>query len=206
MKKTTNPANGRWLGFLHSAFLRIIKAGSSGSTGEEELTHLNVTVTNPDVHEKHVSEIALVAASGAMISRIKHHGRVKVARPDDIIHIGDTLLVVGPPEELDNLRCHLGKTSRDDLCARKYQLVIRRAIATRIAAWGERLGSFRYLDSRGVKVTRITRNGHGMIATPDQRLLPGDILLLIGHKDRVGKAIKRIGRAATEPSAERNMP
>jgi len=206
MRDTINPMSWRWLNFLRGVFRGAVKAKPPSEGSDEELAHLNVIVTNPEVHEKRIREIYLVAASGAVISRIKHRGRVKMARPDDQVYLGDILLVVGPLEELDNLRCHLGKTSRDDLCSRKYHLVIRRAVAAKIAAWGERLGSFRYLDSRGVKVTRITRNGHDLIANPDQRILPGDTLLLIGHRDRVGEAIKRIGYAAPESQTERRKP
>ncbi len=160
-----------------------------------KLSHLNLIITNPNLEGQRLDKLPVFNAHGVVVSRIKHEGRVNLAKPEDILHLGDTLLAIGPDEELEELRLLVGQISREDLRAIKSHLVMRRVIVTKKAVLGKRLEELNFLDSCEVTVTRVTRAEVELSATPGRRIEFGDMLILVGREDDIFRAAGLLGNS-----------
>ncbi len=163
----------------------------------EKLANVTLVVTNENFDGHRLTEIPGLAGLGVVISRIKHHGadQVHLAKPDEIIHTGDTLHAVGPALGLEKLRLMIGQLSRVDLRSVKSHLVMRRVIVTKKAILGKTLAELDFLDEHEVTVTRITRAEIDLSATPEQRLQFGDMLVLVGSESDIASVSTFLGNS-----------
>jgi putative transport protein len=160
-----------------------------------KLAHLNLLVTNTNLEGKRLDELPVFDSFGVVISRIKHGGRVDLAKPEDVIHLGDTLLAVGPAEELEEFRLLVGQVSREDLRAVKNHLMMRRVIVTKKAILGKTLSELKCLETFEVVITRVTRAEVELSATPDRRLQFGDMVVLVGREEDIEKVSASFGNS-----------
>ena len=155
---------------------------------------MNVLVTNTSIEGMRLDELPIFKSFGIVVSRIKHQGRVELAKPDDIVHVGDTLLAIGPAEELEEFRIRVGLVSRQDLRAVRSRLVMRRIVVTKFSILGKRIGELKFLNSDKVVVTRVKRANIEFVAAPETRLLIGDTLLVVGWEENIANVSPYLGR------------
>lgn len=163
-----------------------------------KLSGLNIIVTNANLEGKRLDELPVFNAFGVVVSRLKHDGRVDVAKPEDILHVGDTMLAIGPEEELEELRLLVGQVSREDLRAVKSHLVMRRVIVTKKAVLGKKLDELNFIESYEVNVTRVTRAEVELSATPERRIQFGDMLVLVGREEDIAKVSTLLGNSVKQ--------
>jgi len=160
-----------------------------------KLAHLNLVVTNPNLEGRRLDQLPVLKMTGVVVSRIKHQGQVELAKPEDVLHLGDTLLAVGPGEELEELRMLVGQVSSEDLRAGVSHLVMRRVIVTKKAVLGKKLEELNFLESYGVTVTRVTRAEVELSATPERRVQFGDMVVIVGREEDITKVSGLLGNS-----------
>jgi len=163
-----------------------------------KLSGLNLVVTNANLEGKRLDQLPVFNSYGVVVSRLKHDGRVDVAKPEDILHVGDTMLAIGPESELEELRLLVGQVSREDLRSVKSNLVMRRVVVTKKAVLGKKLEDLNFIESYEVNVTRVTRAEVELSATPERRIQFGDMLVLVGREEDIAKVAALLGNSVKQ--------
>ena len=160
-----------------------------------KLSRLNLLVTNANLEGMRLDKLPLLDSLEVVISRIQHDGEVNLARPEHVIHLGDTLLAVGPADKLDELRVIVGEVSPVDLRKLKSNLVLRQVVVTKKAILGRALDDLGFLESAEITVTRVSRAEVELSATPGRRLQFGDVLTLVGSEEDIAVAARELGNS-----------
>lgn len=160
-----------------------------------KLSRLNLLVTNANLEGMRLDKLPLLDSLEVVISRIQHDGEVNLARPELVIHLGDTLLAVGPADKLDELRVIVGEVSPVDLRKVKSNLVLRQVVVTKRAILGRALDDLGFLESAEITVTRVSRAEVELSATPGRRLQFGDVLTLVGSEEDIAAAARELGNS-----------
>lgn len=163
-----------------------------------KLSRMNLRVTNANLEGRRLDQLPVFDALGVVISRIQHDGVVRVAQPDDLIHLDDTVLAVGPPAKLEELRMIVGTVSEVDLHAVESSLVVRRVIVTKKAILGRQIQELPFLEDNEVTVTRLTRAEVEISATPGQRLQFGDMLMIVGSEAAIARVSRELGNSVKQ--------
>jgi len=163
-----------------------------------KLSRMNILVTNANLDGRRLDQIPVFQSLRVVVSRIQHDRVVRIAKPDDIVHCGDTLLAVGPQSQLEELRIIVGEQSDVDLQAVESNLVVRRVIVTKKAILGRQIQELDFLEDNDVTVTRLTRAEVEISATPEQRIQFGDMLVIVGSEEAIGRVSKSLGNSVKQ--------
>jgi putative transport protein len=141
-------------------------------------------VTNPNCAGKQVREVNPHRMTLANISRIKHGDQVFAASPGRILYLGDVVMVVGTPEELDKMQFILGEETHErmDVNADVLSLDVE---VTAGSLTGRRLAEMRVWERYTVVITRIRRQGLEIAPTGNVTLEMGDNIRVVGDKEAV---------------------
>lgn len=173
----------------------VLEAGGSRPA---KLSRVNLLITNRNLDGRRIDEIPILESLGVVISRIHRGGVISLGRPEEVIRTGDTILAVGPPDKLDELRIIVGEPGTIDLRTMESHLVMRRVIVTKKAILGKSLGELEVFERNEVTVTRVTRAEIELSATPDRRLQFGDMLVIVGREDDITKVATFVGNSVKQ--------
>ncbi len=112
-----------------------------------------------------------------------------------MLEMGDVLLAVGSPPDLERLRLLIGGESRLDLKALPGQLVVSRILVTHREAIGRSIAELQLRSRYGVTVTRVNRAGLEFVPNPAVHLQFGDKLTVVGEPDDNGRAAAFLGNS-----------
>ena len=176
-----------------------IRAGNS----QDEADHTFVagfSVENPGINGLTIREVASAAKGHFVISRLWRDGSVTIPAGDTVLHSGDKLLVVANDDELPELRILFGRQEdRDynaddiDWNALDSNVVSRHVVVTRPEINGKRLGSLRLHNSYDINISRVSRAGVRLLATPGLVLQLGDRLTIVGEQKAIDAVSKLLG-------------
>lgn len=176
-----------------------IRAGNS----QDEADHTFVagfSVENPGINGLTIREVASAAKGHFVISRLWRDGSVTIPAGDTVLHSGDKLLVVANDDELPELRILFGRQEdRDynsddiDWNALDSNVVSRHVVVTRPEINGKRLGSLRLRNSYDINISRVSRAGVRLLATPGLVLQLGDRLTIVGEQKAIDAVSKLLG-------------
>lgn len=127
------------------------------------------------------------------MSYLLRDGEMRLARPDDDLHIGDQVLVVGNPNDVDKAVKHLGHRSRKRLTDDRNTVDFRRFLVSNPLLVGRRLGDIDVRGRTSGKVTRVRRGDLDMLANDDIILQPGDRVLVVVPANRLSDAADLFG-------------
>lgn len=187
--------------FVRKLFVRAsdIRSGSS----QEEADHTFVagfSIENPGIDGLSIREVGKAAKGHFVISRLWRDGTVTIPAGDTVLHTGDRLLVVTTDNELPELRILFGhQEDRDynaediDWNALDSDVVSRHVVVTRPEINGKRLGSLRLRNSYDINISRVTRAGVRLLATPGLILQLGDRLTIVGEQKAIDAVSKLLG-------------
>ncbi len=166
-------------------------------------------VQNPGIFDKSVKEVAELTHTKFVISRLWRNKRVSIPTSEMLLHEGDRLLVVTTEKDAHTLVALFGKMEEKDWNkedidwnAIDSQLVSRHIVITRPEINGKRLGALRLRNSYGINISRVTRSGVQLLATPRLILQMGDRLTVVGED----KAIENIEKLLGNTSKTLNEP
>ena len=185
-----------------------------------KLTRANLRVTNPNLDGKAIREIPLlsgaagseerdgVPSSGIVVSRVLHngHGTVTIPKPETAVRLGDTLLAVGTPTELDQLRLIVGQESEHDLRELPSKITTRRVLVTRGGALGKTLAELDFVHRFGAQVTRVSRADVEFTPTQGYALQYGDTVVVVGSEGAIADVSTELGNSTKAMSHPQMVP
>jgi len=173
---------------------------------EEDTDHTFIAayrVRNEGVIGKTISDLARISPRHFVISRLWRNGKVTIPSAQTVLMENDRVLVVMAEEsDAETMLVLFGKQEKTDWNkedinwnAIDSQLVSQAILVTRPEINGKRLHSLHLQRHYGVNVSRVNRNGLQLLATPDLRVLMGDRLIVVGHKEAIQQVEKELGNA-----------
>lgn len=170
-------------------------------------THIDAfRVMNPALFGKTVKEAAsLVGNVHFVISRLWREGKVSIPTSDLTLQDGDRVLVATTVKDLPVLTMLFGEHENEDWNndeidwnAIDSKLVSRHVVVSRPELNGKKLGSLRLRNSYGINISRVSRSGVTLLATPGLVLQLGDRLTVVGEEKSIENVAKVLGnRSAT---------
>lgn len=184
----------------------LIPTGAPLSTPREDADTTFIAefrICNPAVYNMTVKEISRLTKTRFVISRLWRDNEVIIPDSRTVLRKDDTLLVITTPDESPRLKILFGKQeARDwnkegiDWNAIDSDLISRRIIVSRPFINGKRLGSLRLRNQYHINISRVTRSGLHLLATPDLILQLGDTLTVVGSADDIEKVEQILGNTA----------
>ena len=160
-------------------------------------------VQNPGIYGKSVKEVAELIHTKFVISRLWREKKVSIPTSEMLLKEGDRLLVVTTEKDAPKLTALFGEMeakdwNKEDIDwnAIDSQLVSRHIVITRPEINGKRLGSLRLRNSYGINISRVTRNGVRLLATPKLILQMGDRLTVVGEEKAIENIEKLLGNTS----------
>ena len=155
----------------------------------------NIVVTNRNLDGLLLKDLPGIDGADVTISRVLTGETLSVAMPDTRLHLGDTILAVGLPQALEELRLIVGELSREDLRAMPGPVSSERILVTKKDVIAKTLGELRLNQWSGVTVTRIARNGVELIPNEELALQIGDQLTVVGGDDDLARTRTLLGNS-----------
>lgn len=182
----------------------VVKAADiRDSSGQDDADHTFVAafrVENPGIDGLMIRDVAAAAKGRFVISRLWRDGNVTIPAGDTVLASGDRLLVTTTDNELPELRIIFGhqeatdyNTGDIDWNAIDSDVVSRHVIVSRPEINGKRLGSLRLRNSYDINISRVTRAGVRLLATPGLILQLGDRLTIVGEQKAIDAVSKLLG-------------
>ena len=182
----------------------------NGEHDEQNQTFIaTYSVQNPGIFDKCIKEVAEFTHTKFVISRLWRDNKVSIPTSEMVLKENDRLLVVTTEKDASALTALFGKmepkdwnNENIDWNAIDSKLVSRKIVITRPEINGKRLGALRLRNSYGINISRGTRNGVLLLATPKLILQLGDRLTVVGEE----KAIENIEKVLGNASSTLNEP
>lgn len=174
---------------------RRLKEAAKETT--EEPICVDITLNNPQIDTLTLAELQhLCPVKEMVISRIiRMDGSDELVNEQTVFRNGDTLRVLTDRQHVDTLRL-LGRMKNYDLHVQSEKsdhLISRRIAVTRPECNGKRIRSFNLRQQYHATITRVSRAGIDLLATPDMILQLGDRLMVVGDKDDVSRVAETFG-------------
>ena len=157
-------------------------------------------VCNPAIYHKSIKEIMSLIDKHFVISRVWRNGKVSIPTSDTTLEEKDHLLVISVKSDVENIKLLFGEQENIDWNkadidwnAIDSQLISKRIIVTRNRINGVKLGFLRLRNLYGINITRVTRAGIDLLASPDLHLQMGDKLTIVGEANSVNNVGKILG-------------
>ena len=184
-----------------------IRAAEEGDTNHTFIAAFRVT--NPAVFGMDIKAVGALSHCHFVISRLWHDGKVIIPNSDTVLEPQDRLLAVTTDKEAQELRMIFGTQeekdwNKDDIDWNSIDssLVSRHLVVSRPEINGKKLGSLRIRKSYGVNISRVSRAGVQLLATPDLILQLGDRLTVVGEQ----KAIDNVATILGNTDAQHKDP
>ena len=173
---------------------------------EEEADHTYIAtyqVRNEGIIGKTVGDLARISPRQFVISRLWRDGKVTIPEAHTVLMRDDRLLVImRDHDDAEAMEVLFGKqestdwnTDDIDWNAIDSDLVSQAILVTKPEINGRKLGSLRFRKHYGVNISRVNRGGLQLLATPDLRLLLGDRIIAVGHREALKNVEKEVGNA-----------
>ena len=163
----------------------------------EEPVCVDVTLNNPQIDVLTMNELLrLCPVKEMIVSRvIRPDGSDELVNDLTTFRNGDTLRILTDKQHTDGLRL-LGQMKDYDLRVQSEKsdhLISRRIAVTRPECNGKRIRSFNLRQQYHATITRVSRAGIDLLATPDMILQLGDRIMVVGDKDDVSRVADTFG-------------
>lgn len=160
-------------------------------------------IKNPAVFGKSIKDLAHITPVKFVISRLWRDGNVGVPTSETGICKDDRVMVITRENDLEALTVLFGELeSRDwntgDIDWNKIDssLTSRKVVISKPELNGKKLGSLRLRNTYGINITRISRSGVTLLATPSLILQLGDRLTVVGKESQIDKVAQAVGNTA----------
>lgn len=154
---------------------------------------MHVQVDNQYLAGRTLLEIHDFLKRDFVCTRILHNGHVSIPNRHTVFELGDQLFIVCPEADAEAIVAFIGHTVEVDWQEQDVPLVSKRVLVTRPAINGKTLGSMHFSSVYGVNVTRVTRQGMELFASPDLALQVGDRVMVVGPEDLVARVTDKLG-------------
>ena len=150
---------------------------------EQDLTSATIDVTNPEVSNMRLRQLFKQHAWNVVFGRVYHDGEVNLAGWDDRLRTGDTVMVVGSRESVNEVIDALGKRSDTQLEHDRAIYDTRRIFVSNRDLAGKSLASLQIHEKFHAVITRIRRGDVDMLAKGETVLEIGDRIRFIAKRE-----------------------
>ena len=156
---------------------------------------MTIKVTNSYLEGKTLMQVHDFLNRDFVCSRILHDGHVSIPNRKTVFHIDDQLFVVCAENDAEAITAFIGPTIPVDWEKQDAPLVSKRILVTRPSMNGKTLGKMHFSRAFGVNVTRVTRQGMDLFASPGLSLQVGDRIMVVGPEDAVNRVASVMGNS-----------
>lgn len=156
---------------------------------------MDIEVTNSYLEGKTLAQVHNFLNRDFVCSRILHEGHVSIPNGSTVYHIGDKLFVVCAENDAEAIIAFIGPVINIDWKKQDEPMVSKRILVTRSAINGKTLGQMHFSSAYGVNVTRVTRQGMDLFASPSLSLQVGDRIMVVGPEDAVNRVAAVMGNS-----------
>ncbi|MDY3847331.1 MAG: putative transporter [Prevotella sp.] len=167
---------------------------------EAEDTHvkphqMHLQVTNSYLAGRTILQIHDFLNRDFVCSRLLHDGHVTIPNRDTILELGDQLFIVCAEADAEAIIAFIGPEIQVAWEKTDQPMVSRRILVTKTSINGKTLGQMHFSSVYGVNVTRITRQGMDLFASPRLPLQVGDRVMVVGPEDLVNRVADVLGNS-----------
>lgn len=168
---------------------------------ENEASPVSLLVKNPAVFGKTVGELsALVGDREFVLSRIWYNNskQMEIVSADTVLNENDKVLAITTENDAETIKTFIGEEiqmDRKEWISLESQLVNRRILVTKSEVNGKQLGELKLRKSYGINITRISRAGVDLVATPHLVLQVGDRVNVVGTEASIAAVEKVLGNS-----------
>lgn len=159
----------------------------------------HIELTNPNIFGKRVMDLGLSSIAPVVITRLlrKGAGEPVLVRGETELRMEDHLRIVGRQPDLEKIQMFLGtlidkEISFDKALEKRLLIVSKREVV------GMSLKQLNCREVFNVQLSRITRNGIDLPATPHLRLHMGDVVHAVGDTRSLANVTKIFGNNTRE--------
>lgn len=166
-----------------------------GNTEELSVRDFTVEVANSMIFGDEITHIKSIAKREFVVSRIRRKATnaEETAYGRTTLNEGDRVLIIAKPKDIEPIVALIGHTIDMEWSECPGHQHSRRIMVTRQNVNGKALRNLRIRTNFGATVTRVTRAGVDLVASPDLRLQMGDTLTVVGSDIALIHTEKLIG-------------
>lgn len=160
-------------------------------------------VCNPAIVGKSIKDVVAWSGVKFVISRLWRENKVCIPVSEMKLQENDRLLVTTADKDAIRLGILFGKQEQEDWNRKDIdwdaldnQLVSKDVVITKPGLNGKKLGSLRLRNTYAINISRVTRSGVRLLATPNLVLQLGDRLTIVGEMSAVQEVEKLLGNSA----------
>ena len=188
--------------FVRKLFVRQ-KDIETTESGDNDQTYIaTFKVRNPAIFDKNVKQIAEWSQRRFVISRLWRGEKVSIPTSETILKENDRLLITTTDKDTPHPTILFGKQEPEDWNkqgidwdALDNKIVSKDIVITRPGLNGKKLGALRLRNTYAINISRVTRSGIRLLATPGLILQLGDRLTIVGEAAAVEEVEKVLGNA-----------
>ncbi len=175
----------------------------SGTKTDKKPYKMHVEVTNQYLEGKSILQVHDFLNRDFVCSRIEHNGEITIANRNTELHIGDKMLIVCAEADHEAIIAFIGPVSDVDLEQQQQEepMISKGVLITNPKINGKSLASMHFSSVHGVNVTRVTRHGIDLFASPNLPLQVGDKIRVVGPEDAVNRVAVRMGNSSNKLNA-----
>ena len=165
---------------------------------------MHVEVTNQYLEGKTILQVHDFLNRDFVCSRIEHNGDITIANRNTELHIGDKMLIVCAEADHEAIIAFIGPVADIDLEQQQQEeepMISKGVLITNPKINGKTLASMHFSSVHGVNVTRVTRHGIDLFASPNLPLQVGDKIRVVGPEDAVNRVAVRMGNSSNKLNA-----
>ena len=160
-------------------------------------------VCNPAIVGKSIKDVVAWSGVKFVITRLWRENKVCIPVSEMKLQENDRLLVTTTDKDAIRLGILFGKQEQEDWNRKDIdwdaldnQLVSKDVVITKPGLNGKKLGSLRLRNTYAINISRVTRSGVHLLATPNLVLQLGDRLTIVGEMSSVQEVEKLLGNSA----------
>lgn len=197
------------LGIIGATIAIRFITGTKLADEEEELREAEAEDPHAKPHQMHlkvnntylagrtVEQINEFLNRDVVFSRLMHEGKVSIPSSQNVLEMGDEVLVVCAEADAEAIQAFIGPEiemawEEEDS---NQPMISRRIVVTNSSMNGKTLGKMHFSSVYGVTVTRISRQGLDVFASRNYRFQVGDKILVVGPKDNVSRIAEMMGNS-----------
>ena len=187
---------------VRKLFVRKQDIETAESEGNDQTYIATFKVRNPAIFDKNVKQIAEWSQRKFVISRLWREDKVSIPTSETILQENDRLLITTTDKDAAHLTILFGKQEPEDWNkqgidwdALDNKLVSKDIVIPRPSLNGKKLGSLRLRNTYAINISRVTRSGIRLLATPGLVLQLGDRLTIVGETNALQEVEKVLGNA-----------
>ena len=187
---------------VRKLFVRKQDIETAESEGNDQTYIATFKVRNPAIFDKNIKQIAEWSQRKFVISRLWREDKVSIPTSETILQENDRLLITTTDKDAAHLTILFGKQEPEDWNkqgidwdALDNKLVSKDIVITRPSLNGKKLGSLRLRNTYAINISRVTRSGIRLLATPGLVLQLGDRLTIVGETKALQEVEKVLGNA-----------